>query len=167
MLLSIEMTADKRRKLMELYESAFPAEERRPSDQMPPDDPAFRFYAIADHGLLTAWEFPGVTYVEHFAVYPETRGNGIGSSVLAELQGAVILEVEPPEQSTEARRRIAFYERNGFRLLDVDYMQPSYAPGLPSIPLRLMLRGETDVDEAIRLIHSRVYRAGADTHRRS
>lgn len=144
---------------MALYETAFPPEERRPSEMMPPSDPAFHFYAIGDSGLLTTWEFPGVTYVEHFAVYPETRGQGVGGKALGELQGAVILEVEPPEQSPEAARRVRFYERNGFRLLDVDYMQPSYAPGLPSIPLRLMLRGEADVDEAVRLIHSRVYRS--------
>lgn len=159
MLLTTDITAEHLSRLMSLYESAFPPEERRPTAEMPPADPAFRFYAIGDRGLLTAWEFPGVTYVEHFAVFPEARGNGIGSRTLAELGGPVILEVEPPEQSEEARKRVAFYERNGFRLLDVDYMQPAYAPGLPSIPLRLMLRGEANVTEAIRLIHSRVYRS--------
>lgn len=155
-------------RLMELYVEAFPPEERRPLSQMPPADPAFTFYAVGDDaGLLTAWRFPDFTYVEHFAVYPELRGHGIGSQALAALPGTVLLEVEPPECSEQARRRIEFYRRNGFRLLDVDYVQPPYSPGLPSVPLRLMVRGELeDVEVAVFMLHSRVYGA-AGRHRHS
>lgn len=154
--------------LLELYIDAFPPEERRPVDKMPPADPAFNFYAVGDAGLLTAWEFPDFTYVEHFAVYPHMRGSGIGSEALAALNGTVVLEVEPPETGEMARRRIAFYERNGFRLLDVDYLQPPYSPGLPSVPLRLMVRGDLpDVETAIFILHSRVYQTGEGRHRHS
>ncbi len=157
-LLRTHLTDSERSRLMQLYAHAFPPEERRPAEQFPPADPAFRFYAVGNAGLLTVWEFPEFTYVEHFAVFPRMRGRGIGSQALAQLQGPVILEVEPPELGKEARRRIAFYERNGFRLLPVRYVQPPYSPQLPAVPLRLMARGDVgDVGAAISLIHSRVY----------
>lgn len=145
--------------LLKLYVSAFPADERRPVSQMPPCDSAFRFYAIEDAGLLTAWAFDGFTYIEHFAIFPEMRGSGIGSLALSELPDPVILEVEPPEESSDARRRIGFYERNGFHLLDVDYIQPPYSPGLNPVRLKLMLRGDLKipVQDVVQTIHNRVY----------
>lgn len=156
--LHTDLTDGMRQRLMRLYADAFPPEERRPLEHFPPADEAFRFYAVGDAGLLTAWEFAGFTYIEHFAVFPHMRGRGIGSQALALLSGPVILEVEPPELGHEARRRIAFYERNGFRLLPVGYVQPPYAPQLPAVPLRLMARGDIgDVKAAISLIHRRVY----------
>ncbi|MBR7146301.1 MAG: GNAT family N-acetyltransferase, partial [Oscillospiraceae bacterium] len=52
-----------------------------------------------------------------FAVREDCRGSGIGSELLDELIGTlphpICLEVEPPETEI-AKRRIAFYERNGF-----------------------------------------------------
>lgn len=145
--------------LMELYEQAFPPEERRPADKMPPADSAFTFYAVGDCGLLTTWNFGSFTYVEHFAIYPEKRGNGIGAKALQQLQGTVVLEVEPPESGDMARRRVDFYVRNGFRMLDFDYIQPPYAPGLSPVKLRLMVRGELSCSagEVERTLHERVY----------
>ncbi len=145
--------------LLKLYVEAFPPEERRPVEQMPPDDRAFTFYAVGDVGLLTAWEFDGYTYVEHFAVYPDKRGNGVGSQALAALSNPVILEVEPPESGEMARRRIAFYERNGFRLVDYDYMQPAYSPEFSAIPMKLMIRGDLpcSVAEVVQTLLLRVY----------
>lgn len=146
-------------RLLKLYVEAFPPEERRPLEQMPPEDKAFTFYAVGDGGLLTAWEFDGYTYVEHFAVYPDKRGNGVGATALAALSGPVILEVEPPESGEMARRRIAFYERNGFRLADCDYMQPAYSPEFSAIPMKLMIRGDLpcSVAAAAQTLHHRVY----------
>lgn len=149
--------------LLKLYVEAFPPEERRPLEQMPPDDEAFELYAIADDGLLTAWKFDGYTYVEHFAVYPDKRDNGVGTKALAALSGPVILEVEPPESGEAARRRIAFYERNGFRQIDYDYMQPAYSPGLPTIPMKLMVRGTLpcSIATAVQTLRHRVYGCSA------
>ena len=59
-----------------------------------------------------------------------------------------------------APRRIGFYRRNGFRLLEADYIQPPYAEDLPSLPLKLMSRGELpDIDRVISTLHQRVYNA--------
>lgn len=145
---------------MQLYVDSFPAEERRPIEQMPPDDSAFHLYAIESYGLITTWQFPDFTLIEHFAIHPHLRKQGIGSEVLTALTGNLILEVEPAETSPLAARRIKFYQRNGFKLLNVPYMQPPYAPGLPEVELRLMVRGEiANIEQAINLIHRRVYGA--------
>lgn len=109
-------------------------------------------------GLVTVWEFDGFSYVEHFAVQPGLRGAGVGSWVLSQLREPVILEVEPAGSTPEAERRIRFYERNGFRVLDVPYVQPPYSSELPELELKLMLRGDIeDIDAVIKTIHKNVY----------
>ena len=45
--------------------------------------------------------------------------------------------MEPPETEL-TRRRIGFYERNGFVLNDYDYVQPSLGEGKDPVPLRIM-----------------------------
>ena len=155
--------------LRDIYFVSFPPEERRPWDSMfvsETDSP--EFYAIeiskddsapAICGLITIWNLDGVRYIEHFAVSPDFRSAGIGHKVLALLEGPVILEVEPPETSPEAVRRIGFYSRNGFELSPVDYVQPPYTPDLPAIPLKIMTKGKIkDINATIRLLHSRVYK---------
>lgn len=154
-----KISAEEFGRLMDLYESAFPPDERRPREQMPPADPAFRLWAVGDDGLLTTWQFDGYTYVEHFAVFPDRRGGGIGSRALAAIAGPVILEVEPPESGEMARRRIDFYRRNGFRLDDLKYIQPPYSPDSSPVELRLMVRGQLPVPlaEAAATLRRRVY----------
>lgn len=148
--------------LFRIYEESFPAEERRDWHQLPEDD-AFTLYGIYDDGdvplgLLTAWDFGEFSYIEHFAIDGRLRGKGMGAEVLASVPGVLLIEVELPESGEMSRRRIAFYERNGFRLLDNPYVQPPYGPGLPEVPLRLMSRGQVpDIDRAITTLHSRVY----------
>lgn len=161
--LTDNISSEQLERLMDLYESAFPPDERRPREQMPPADPAFRLWAVGDDGLLTTWHFDGYTYVEHFAVFPDRRGGGIGSRALAAIEGPVILEVEPPESGEMARRRIDFYRRNGFRLEDLKYIQPPYSPASSPasspVELRLMVRGQLPVPlaEAAATLRRRVY----------
>lgn len=151
---------------LRLYQAAFPPEERRTAGREIPADPAFRLYNISATGmpragLLTLWDFGTFRYIEHLAVDDSLRGRGIGAGALARVADPVVLEVEPPESGEMAARRVAFYKRQGFRLLDVAYVQPPYASHLPSVRLCLMLRGELEipVSELIRTLHSRVYGA--------
>ena len=71
----------------------------------------------------------------------------------------LILEVELPGANDMASRRIGFYERCGFTAHhDVDYIQPAYAPGLPSIPLLLMSTAPIpEPDRTISDLHRIVY----------
>ena len=76
--------------LLALYNTSFPADERRPVDSIlsliDNHDSPFNAYVIkADNGFagfITTWDFDDMLYVEHFATNPELRGQGIGSEAL-------------------------------------------------------------------------------------
>lgn len=108
-------------------------------------------------GFLTYWIFDGYIYVEHFAVKQEFRGKHIGQKMLQHLFTTigcnVLIEVEKPD-TRMAGRRIAFYERNGFKLHeDIHYVQPAYSAGQNGVEMMLMthgdvpLRGKCDLRE--------------------
>ncbi len=92
-------------------------------------------------GYITSWKFDTFNFVEHLVVLSEARGDGIGTKVLerarSKWEKPIYLEVELPEDPI-SRRRIAFYERNGFVLNEYPYVQPPLTPGNPEIPLLIM-----------------------------
>lgn len=157
-----------------LYEAAFPPEERRPTNEwlalMNDQTSAFTALSITDDdgrflGFITTWGFDAFIYVEHFAILPEGRGHGLGSRVLQALETMadgkpIVLEVEPPEDEM-AIRRINFYERIGFHLQSIPYVQPAYASNLPSIELCLMSTTQgmaySCLQSVIQVIHRNVY----------
>ena len=89
-LIRISDPADIRlKKLLPLYEEAFPASERREGEQL------FRlirekqemFFNAVEcdgemSGLFIYWLFEEFFYLEHLAVYPEMRNKKIGQQVL-------------------------------------------------------------------------------------
>lgn len=139
-----------------IMEQSFPPEERRTKEGQRKlfGHPAYRLYGMLAcpekkeelGAFLAVWDFPEFLFLEHFAVDERLRGGGIGAGLLGELFDScgksVVLEVEPPEGEM-TRRRIGFYERNGFSLNDYSYVQPSLAKGQPAIPLKLMSRPGT------------------------
>lgn len=151
-----------------LYVSAFPECERREVaewEELPDDEPDFHVWEIRTDGnfagFISVWTLSGFLYVEHFAVQDECRGKGCGALALAALRERyeglpVVLEVEPPETDT-ARRRIAFYERNGFRLSPHDYLQPPYRKGGEWFPLRLMTTDTRYLDDNVETVCARIY----------
>lgn len=136
----------------QLYLDSFPAEERRPWDTIVSPSPSAhgpQLNIVADRhtgmpiGIVSLWRFDGFTYIEHLAIHPSHRSNGIGSQVLHAIATAihspVVVEVEPPTMMHPmASRRIDFYRRNGFDILPYRYIQPPYGPHLPSVELLLM-----------------------------
>lgn len=154
-----------------LYLASFPPEERRPWQQIarPEDARGPRLLAVVteqgtEAGFITYWDFDTFIYGEHFAIDPAQRSGGIGSEAIrafAALHGKpVVIEVEPEDAPDPmAPRRIAFYRRNGFELLDYNYMQPPYSEGLPWVPLKLMSTyAGIDAATAAQTIHRCVYR---------
>lgn len=168
----------------ELLHTAFPVEERRDDAQQREytDRKAeFAAYALIDGsepiGLITCWHFRGGTnsanplarhlpfpnfvYVEHLAVAPSKRNGGYGTAILRSLkekhQGIIVLEVELPQDET-SRRRIAFYERNGFTLCRLPYLQPPYRPRDTSLPMHLMFYGTESLSPCFNAIRDTIHR---------
>lgn len=155
-----------------LMQSAFPPEERRPTAQQrdyTDHNPRFHACLIMENkrflGLLNYWTLDGFAYIEHLATLPELRGKGIGQQALQlftnRIERPVILEVEPPTDGLTARR-IAFYQRCGFKLWEHNsYIQPPYSPDLPSVPLLLMAYGPadetSDFEHILHELHTCVY----------
>lgn len=115
-------------------------------------------------GLVTYWDMGAFCYIEHFAILPKMRNRGYGHEVLEYLKTyldcPLVLEVECPVEEM-ARRRIAFYQRQGFLLWQHDYLQPPYRSGDTPLPMLLMVYGaldETaDFESVKRMIHQVVY----------
>lgn len=150
------------------YTESFPEAERRDFAlvrQLIAEEPAFQLRALyreQDYvGLLTSWQFEGFRYVEHFAIDPSARNGGIGGAALRHfltLQAdPVVLEVELPEDDL-TRRRIQFYERQGFQLDSQRYIQPPYRPGGASLELRLMCYGPLDLSRRFVEVRDALYR---------
>lgn len=131
-----------------LYNESFPDHERRRinAHTKASDDPAYHSEIVVENGSLLAllfyWEYEDKLYVEHFAVNPAMRGKNVGSRIMREFiednKGrTIVLEIEPPEDDT-TRRRLAFYERLGFRDTGFIYMHPSYSKK-DGVPHRLQV----------------------------
>lgn len=158
--------------IKELYYSSFPEEERRPWEdvikRIDGENPFFSLYVIKhkgeDAGFITLWRLPGALYCEHFAILPNLRGEGIGSAVI---EGAIgmaspnplVLEVELPEKSADAQRRIEFYKRCGMiPMEEFPYWQPPYRTDLPSVAMMLMSSSPlADPTAFVMMLHTLVY----------
>ena len=128
----------------ELYHSAFPQNERRDWAQlleMITSVPAMKLELIQAErpiGFIISWKFADWCFIEHFAIDSGNRGKKYGEKVIQDFMEnhKLLLEVEPPD-STDAVRRISFYERLGLSTLSFDYRQPCYRN--PGVSYRLLL----------------------------
>lgn len=167
-----------------IMQASFPDDEYRPYNEQLAlfQEPEYRIYympvielegvvnnsngnsKIQAAGFLAVWEFESFIYIEHFAVDPALRNSGTGSAMLQELvkqyQKPICLEVELPEDEL-TRRRIGFYERNGFVFNEYPYMQPPISKGKSPVPLRIMTyRNEITREEFQKMkeiLYRRVY----------
>ena len=166
-----------------IMQASFSDNEYRPYDEQLAlfEEPEYRIYympameRVGNHstgnstmhaaGFLAVWEFESFTYIEHFAVDPVLRNSGTGSAMLQELvrkyQKQICLEVELPEDEL-TRRRIGFYERNGFVFNEYPYIQPPISKGKSPVPLRIMTYGsaitQDTFEEMKRVLYQRVYK---------
>lgn len=148
-------------------EQSFPKEEYRPyaAQRALLDRPEYAIYGMKEGssivGFAAVWELEDWLFLEHLAVDPECRNKGIGGQLLGFFTGKrCCLEVEPPENAL-TRRRVGFYQRNGFFLNDYPYVQPSLGFGRSPVPLCIMTSGWTilpkEFTELKELLYSRVY----------
>ena len=112
-------------------------------------------------GFITYWDFDSFYYVEHFATNPALRNGGYGKRTLEYLcnylKRPIVLEVERPIEEM-AKRRISFYQRQGFTLWEKDYSQPPYKPGDDFLPMYLMVHGELDCEKDFETIKKRIHK---------
>ncbi len=135
--------------IYKILNESFPVDEKRPYEKQRKllDDPIYAVYGITDgenvNAIAAVYQLEDAIFLEHLAVSAEYRNGGLGALMLSELCAlghTVCLEVELP--STEiAKRRIGFYERNGFYYNDYHYIQPALADGQNPIELRIMTSG--------------------------
>ncbi|MBY9081135.1 GNAT family N-acetyltransferase [Paenibacillus sp. HN-1] len=134
--------------LYRLMEASFPPTEFRTYEGQKRLLEDKRYRVIAKKGpdgqtnaFIAVWEFPEFRFLEHTAVDPSLRGQGVGGRMLsafaAESSIPVLLEVEPPETEW-ASRRIGFYERLGFTLNPYPYEQPPLRKNQAPLPLLIM-----------------------------
>ena len=150
-----------------IMEQSFPVEEYRSYEGQKAllKKPAYRIYAAKEErkilGFAAVWQLENWLFLEHLAVATQHRNRGIGAEILRFLaEKRCCLEVELPETDL-ARRRIGFYQRNGFFLNHYPYMQPSLGEGRSPVPLQIMTSGSTITPEEFarlkELLYTRVY----------
>jgi GNAT superfamily N-acetyltransferase len=151
---------------LDLYETAFPPVERMLvsfylrllQDKREGLHPDHHLLAVQREGVFVGLAHYVVisdynaAWLWMFAVTPEARNHGLGAAIYGEivrrLPGgtvAMLIEVERPDLAqTKAERelterRIAFYRRQGARLLEgVHYVQ-SVGPHQPPLPMHVMV----------------------------
>ena len=96
--------------------------------------------------------------LEYLGVLRGKRNGGLGTHILpllAARYGQLFGEAEAPDADNAAendlrRRRIAFYERNGFRVLDYD-------TALFGVHFKSLYRGPEEDDRKVEALHRSVY----------
>ena len=158
-------------KVKQIYEASFPIDERRNElnfEHIASHEAKFNILGIDRGndliGFINYWKFDTFVYIDHFAIDANKRGDGVGSESLRyfldKMDCPVIIEVEPPVSSL-TKRRVAFYERMGFKMWNsINYMQPPYDNTRNSIELKLMtlhFNSQQDVLQAAQAIGHDVY----------
>ncbi len=153
-----------------LMERSFPTTEYRERHRQEAlfGCPAYRLYMQREQGnlagFLAAWEFSSFRFIEHLAVDPALRGNGLGKTMVQEYLAydnrPVFLEVELPKTAL-AQRRIRFYQRVGLRLNTFEYFQQPLRAGDSPMPLLIMSWPDPVTEQSFapykRVIYRQVY----------
>lgn len=151
-----------------LLVSSFPVEEYRDLEELKRyTDTLPHFYnniVLEDNvpvGFITYWNLGDFYYIEHFAIDPDHRNGGYGKKVLAHLKerlnAPIVLEVELPTEEM-SKRRINFYQREGYTLWEKEYFQPPYKTGEDILPMLLMVNGELDAEKDFEQIKNKMHR---------
>lgn len=152
--------------MFDIMEKSFPADERRPKEEQEKlfNISNYKVYCVKEKNVkafMAAWEFDTFVFLEHFAVSPEYRNEGLGGRMLTALAAMcdkkICLEAEPPETDV-ASGRIHFYERNGFYLNEYPYIQPPISKGKKPVPLMIMTSGEKVSVQEFEEIKSTLYK---------
>lgn len=139
----------------DLYQSAFPLEERRSLDahQLAMHEPDLHCLHLSDEngfvGIATCWFQGNFAYIEHLAVQPKRRGARLGHGIVDLLKQHFakphFLEIEIPVDAKQLARQ-RFYEDCGYMPLSCAHQQLPFHRGAEPLPLRLMSKASTSDD---------------------
>lgn len=158
-----------------IMEASFPSDEYRPYTEQYAllRNPRYRLFTHEEDGHVIAFAatyfFDDWLFVEHLAVSPCHRNRGLGALLLRRLRAEsacrLCLEVELPLDDL-SRRRVAFYERNGFSFNPFSYLQPAISAGRKPVPLRIMSTEgalcEAEFEAVRRTLYQYVYHVSPD-----
>lgn len=156
--------------IWDIYNSSFPEDEKRNlnSQKKVLKNPRYKMKSLKDDGkvvgFITTWDMNDFLFVEHFAIDEKYRGRSYGKKFLKKLidktDKNIVLEVEKPN-TTQAKRRINFYERLNFKLNNYDYKQPAYGKDKEPMPLMIMTYpatiGKVEFNEVKNNLYNIVY----------
>ena len=148
-------------------EESFPICERRSKEEAKAvlNEMDYTLYHVEEDGkrigFISVWQLDGFYFIEHFAIYAKYRNLGYGARALdlAKSQWKpIVLEAEPANCEI-AKRRQAFYKRNGFCQNSFKYMQPAYRDGEKDVELVIMSYPTlvSDVEKVVKEIYMKVY----------
>lgn len=110
------------------------------------EKPNYEVLITRDHkgnigGFIAQWHFEKYLFIEHTAVHPNSRNEGLGTRMLSEYlyhaDKPVYIEVER-EETQQAKRRVKFYQRLGFFSTPFGYVQPTYKNLYEKVHLNIM-----------------------------
>ena len=112
-------------------------------------------------GFITIWNLNTCTFVEHFVIYEEYRNKGYGGIAIDLINKEfdnVVLEAELGTTSI-SKRRLGFYNRHGFKINDIDYVQPAYHKDKQPVDMHLLSCPSKleNIDKVIEEIYKLVY----------
>ncbi|MDC9723555.1 MAG: GNAT family N-acetyltransferase [Urechidicola sp.] len=157
-------------KAWELYEEAFPLNERRLYDAQVVlmSDTKYHFDILIEDnqliGFLLWWDLETFRYIDHFATSKQLRNKGFGKLILEQFinnnSKPILLEVELPDSEIN-QRRIKFYKRIGFKLNQHHYELPDFEGSQSPLELKLMtypnLISKKDVDQFVKNCHPIIF----------
>ena len=122
------------------------------------------FHLISNNekvGFITIWNLSSCTFVEHFVIYEEYRNKGFGGIAIDLINKKfkkVVLEAELGTTDI-SKRRLGFYNRHGFKINDVNYIQPAYHKDKQPVDMHLLSSSNKleNIDKVIEEIYELVY----------
>lgn len=144
-------------KAMEIYDTSFPPEEKRPHKQhiqLMKKNNLYHFYTAMEEqtviGIIILWKLQKFIFLDYLATLPNVRNKGYGKRIVEQLKklvdNTIILEVELPDNDL-TKRRIDFYTRLGFNLLDFPYYMPQY--NNPKEKFAMLLMSSETIDQSV------------------
>lgn len=160
----IEIKENRFDEVFAIMKNSFPRDEYRDYDEQKAlfKKDNYHVYGLVDEkkkikAFIALYFLHDLVFIEHFAVAAPYRNQSLGQLILKEIHSLIdaplCLEVELPHDEL-AKRRIAFYKRNGFYLNEYHYVQPPFSSSRKPINLFLMTSKQVLNEEQFKKVKS-------------